>query len=274
MKANKKNKVIRIESAASIMDAFATGLKILEDWQTETTKAYPWFRGERRREYRLIPGAHRQKDYCEEDPLFDLQQQGARYGKIDPHESWNNYYLAQHHGIPTRLLDWSESFTAALFFALDGALAKDNPVVWILNPCRLNKHLFGWDGMYIPEGRESLKIWLPSGMKEKQRVPFHPGSAPNLDNRWPVAILPRQDIQRMQSQKGQFTVHGWDTRPVDEIILEQHPYPHKVIARIDLKLKDKDLARDQLALLGVTPGSIYPDMDNYVKELKQFYKWK
>ncbi len=266
-------KKIRIETAKSIMDAFAKGLKILQNWHTDTTVAYPWFRGVRRLDYRLVPGAHRQQDYDEQVPLLDLQQQGSRFGKIDPCESWGNYYLAQHHGVPTRLLDWSESFSAALFFALDGAEDEDNPVVWIFNPARFNNDLFGWDGLYIPEGREALKIWLPSGIKENQKVPFHPGSRSNLDNRWPIAIMPRQDIQRMQSQKGQFTVHGTDTRSIDEIILEQHRYPQKVLARVNLELKNKDLARDQLALLGVSRSAIYPDMDNYVKELKQFYKW-
>jgi hypothetical protein len=256
------------------MDAFSKALKILKGWRTETTIPTAWFRGVCQKRRLLIPGAYRQTDYDEEDPLLDLQQQGAKFAKIDPHESWSNYYLAQHYGIPTRLLDWSESFSAALFFALDGAQPKDTPVVWILNPCSLNKHLFKWDGLYIPEGREPLKIWLPSGIKIEQRIPFHPNRPPNLNNQWPIAILPRQDIQRIQMQKGQFTVHGRDTRPLDKIILSTHPFPHKVIARIDLKLNDKDEARDQLALLGVTRGSIYPDMDNYVKELKQFYEWK
>jgi len=43
-------------------------------------------------------------------------------------------FLARHAGLPTRLLDWSESSLIALHFALK----ETNPVVWMLNPLDLN----------------------------------------------------------------------------------------------------------------------------------------
>jgi hypothetical protein len=45
--------------------------------------------------------------------------------------------LAQHYGIPTRLIDWSYDYLTALYFAASGALKKsktnDSMVLWVLN---------------------------------------------------------------------------------------------------------------------------------------------
>jgi len=51
--------------------------------------------------------------------------------------------LLRQHGVPTRLLDWSESLAAAIFFALGSAdLARDLDL-WLLDPYALNKQMFG-----------------------------------------------------------------------------------------------------------------------------------
>lgn len=45
--------------------------------------------------------------------------------------------LAQHYGIPTRLLDWSYDFFVSLYFAVNGVAISNNPsnyfVIWIMN---------------------------------------------------------------------------------------------------------------------------------------------
>jgi hypothetical protein len=52
-------------------------------------------------------------------------------------------FLAQHVGLPTRLLDWTEGLFFALYFALYDSKGRprtrDGATVWMLNPLALNR---------------------------------------------------------------------------------------------------------------------------------------
>ena len=103
---------------------------------------YALFRGQRE-DWALRPRIARVSIPEEKGPLqaelemFTLFQRGAA-GLVRPplEDPWDLLSLAQHHGLPTRLLDWTSSALAGLWFAVaePNPKQKSNRVLWCFFP--------------------------------------------------------------------------------------------------------------------------------------------
>ncbi|MFC4819197.1 FRG domain-containing protein [Dokdonella ginsengisoli] len=101
-----------------------------------TSNSHGVFRGvSRYPDYKLIPTLGRMAEYKSRDPEAREELEAGmleRFRKIAiqfepsiPENRWDLLSVAQHHGLPTRLLDWTTNPLVAIYFACESALDAD-----------------------------------------------------------------------------------------------------------------------------------------------------
>lgn len=262
-----------IRRASSVAEAIGAAIAIIAKWSTaKAERQYCWFRGCRDSRFPLTPGAYRftADKYDEHQHLVYVVQEGPAYANVGSLMDWSTYYLCQHHGSPTRLLDWTESLPSALFFALHDAQKADRPCVWILDPAALNKAAAGYEGVISPENNAPVDAWLPNRIREPQPIVQAWGQG-TLNNDLPLAIIPRKTNERIVAQQGMFTVHGRSRDALQLFVSTKTSKPPHTLARIDLNLNDRQRWMSDLDMLGTRRHTVFPELSQYILYLKEYF---
>jgi hypothetical protein len=150
---------VGIKVVRSVAEYLSTVSGIRKGWKTPKHLEL-WFRAEDdiHRKTRLQPGIYRPNEYSGKRKSVrkllelenDLYEEFGRCStqlsdvksNLDDWE-WDSYFLMQHHGVPTRLLDWSDGGLIALHFAVrDKPIPpKTGSIIYVLDPYWLMRYL-------------------------------------------------------------------------------------------------------------------------------------
>lgn len=224
----------------------------VKDWNLPIS-IVPWFRGQPDAAEPLRPTVFR-RDVNEHSLTLAFLQRAPSLGKTPDREDWAEWLsLMRHMGLPTRLLDWSESALIALYFAVYTRPETD-PGIWMLHPLELNRLSIG-DPVIPPPSHKDYA--------ERIALAFQDGPAGDL----PIAIYPSHVHERLRVQKASFTIHGKDKRSFEDLFLDTPLVEHGYLKKYVFPHQAVDGILHDLRMLGITHTTIFPDLDGLAREL-------
>lgn len=185
--------------SALVTEERITSFSDYEAYIRNSCKRCHLFRGVSDASYRLIPKIGR-RAYVSKfsgapdevlDSLQDLEEKtitrfvsmSVPYTDLRNMSSWDQWSIGQHHGLPTRFLDWTENPLIAAYFAVEDTSGND-AAIYIINREQFSSSSDFDDPL---SGTDDILLHLPSYINP-----------------------------RIIAQKGVFTVHKDPTKPLDE----------------------------------------------------------
>ncbi|WP_277234734.1 FRG domain-containing protein [Phocaeicola salanitronis] len=210
--------------------------KIEEIISTKSDDEILFFRGHAQTDYKLKPSIGRIDGYnkhLEKQLFFEFKRRYHLYTQENPKNDMDVLFLAQHYGLPTRLLDWTYNPLIALYFACETD-KDDGCVFYVKMPNDLRSHKQNYNGQKMPETIDEI-------IEHKQNVFITPESV---------------DI-RIQNQQGLFLL----CNPEEDIRGES----------IIIAKSEKKKILKSLALCGFDEQFIYPSLDSLSRSIKAKY---
>lgn len=237
-----------------------------------------FFRGHADTGYKIEPGIYRHipsmRNITEEHILF---KEGVRHCPsefIDTMSAFEKLVKMQHYGFPTRLLDITTNPLVALYFACCSSNQTDGEVL-IFRIRKDEIKYYDSDAVSIianiaKRPYDFSSINFKGSLTEKyllHEIRYEKPHFQDLINEKDIesvfCVYPKLDNPRIQKQAGAFFIYGvkGDNKTISPLISA----PQRII--ISSKGK-KDILKE-LSVLGIDNSTLFPDIDNILKTIKE-----
>jgi len=216
--------------------------------------ATKWFRGSKTPTHGLLPKLFRDTALSKREGYIAVEFRRRAHSRLKGVHSQFEWLCAmQHYGVPTRLLDWSESLAVALFFTVTPAdIDLIAPTIWVLDPFRLY-------ALTDPKN-----VVIPISSDENVLANAHIAFGDDREQtakgvtKFPLPVAPNFLFERLAMQNGTFTIHGTDQRPLEQIIpVDKRDMLHKFVAKRSMI----NAIYDCIDLIKHSSDTIFPDVE-------------
>lgn len=166
----------------------------------------------------------------EQESLTEFKRRSRPFLELVPEDLWDWLALAQHHGMATRLLDWTDNPLAALWFCVrEGPWSEKPGVLWVFE---------------VP-GQDFLS----------EKMEGNPFSGDRTK-----VFRPRHMNKRIAAQGGWFTVHKFMEKEQRFVPLENNKVYRPFLRKLLVPANSFGPLRDQLDRYGMNAVSMFPDL--------------
>ena len=234
------------EKIRGFQDWHGTSIPDFEEWISEVSKNNQTvvFRGQSKH-WPLLPSISRDNQLTkllsvEKELLCAFKNEGKKSLHLIPKTDWDWMVVGQHHGLPTRILDWSYNPYVALWFALNKFDQDDfKPEVWALTPT--NEDIIETLATSRPFQGNRTKLF-------------------NTDFK----------IPRIKEQEGCFVLFKYTENSSQGFVpLERDIRLRKRIKRIRLASYAAPKILNDIENIGFKKSKLFPDIDEIIRSIKE-----